>query len=341
MKQKSISLTLLKKYLASRLFDRPIYSNFMVSGNCNLRCKMCNYWKDNREELGTDEAVEVIDKLDEVGVGFINFTGGEPMLRDDLPELISYASNKGIFTSIISNGTLSNEKYKRVIEAGVKRIGISLDTMDEEKFDSISGVEGTWKKVIETLKFLSDYTDKIVVDINAVLSSETIGDFEDLIQFGKKIGADVDFTVINTGNEENTVASETDMLSEDHTEEEIRNFFENLKEKHDIFFPESYLDFCSSAFMGDNNWDCKGKAFMSVMSDGKVGICQEEVLEGLNILHDDFVDRFLSMDGKREELAESCDGCSYDCYWKVQKICSSTPFTIKFLSRRAKELALK
>ncbi len=96
---------------------------------CNLRCKHCyaTAGKPLKDELTTEEALEVIDRLDRLGVTIIAFSGGEPLVRRDIFELTSHAAEKGIYVAIATNGTLITEEMARkMVDNGVKYVQISL-----------------------------------------------------------------------------------------------------------------------------------------------------------------------------------------------------------------------
>jgi len=123
-----------------------------MTRRCNLRCIHC--YASARDgspsgELSTREAKGMIDDLARFGVPVLLFSGGEPLLRDDLVELVTYASRRQIRTVISTNGTLiSSEVAKKLAEAGLAYAGISLDGLEETN-DRLRGVQGAFK---ETLK---------------------------------------------------------------------------------------------------------------------------------------------------------------------------------------------
>jgi len=101
-----------------------------VTYACNLQCKHCyaTAGKPLPDELTTEEALDAIDKFNKLGVTIISFSGGEPLVRKDILELTRYASEKGIYVAIATNGTLITEKKaKEMRKSGVSYLQISLD----------------------------------------------------------------------------------------------------------------------------------------------------------------------------------------------------------------------
>ena len=125
---------------------------------CNLRCVHCYASADvsTRDELTTEECRDVIDDLAGMKVPLILFSGGEPLLRKDLFELVSYAREKGLRFALSTNGTLITPKVaERLRDAGFEYVGVSLDGMPETN-DRFRGVEGAFKRAFEGLMNAKD-----------------------------------------------------------------------------------------------------------------------------------------------------------------------------------------
>lgn len=131
---------------------------------CNLKCIHCYaHAKDIPfdNELTTEEGKRLIDDLAGFGVPVILFSGGEPMLRKDLPELAGYAVNRGIRAVISTNGTLiTAEKAKTLKDIGLSYVGVSLDGM-EEIHDRFRGVKGAFRQAMEGIRNCQDAGIKV------------------------------------------------------------------------------------------------------------------------------------------------------------------------------------
>jgi len=126
-----------------------------ITRQCNLKCVHCyahakNVPQDN--ELSTDEGKRLIDDLAQFGVPVILFSGGEPLVRNDLHELASYAVKKGMRAVISTNGTLISKNIARTLkDVGLSYVGISLDGMEKIN-DRFRGVKGAFKAALEGIK---------------------------------------------------------------------------------------------------------------------------------------------------------------------------------------------
>lgn len=126
-----------------------------VTKRCNLKCIHCYaHAKDVafKNELSFQEGKNLIDDLARFGVPVLLFSGGEPLMREDLPELAAYSVKKGIRAVISTNGTLISHQTARTLkDIGLSYVGISLDGMEEIN-DRFRGVKGAFQAAIEGIE---------------------------------------------------------------------------------------------------------------------------------------------------------------------------------------------
>ena len=135
-----------------------------ITRRCNLKCVHCYaHAKDIPfdNELTTDQGKELIDDLAAFGSPVMLFSGGEPLVRKDLPQLAAYAVEKGMRAVISTNGTLITPKMARTLkEIGLSYVGISLDGMKEIN-DRFRGVSGAFRSALEGIKNSQDAGIKV------------------------------------------------------------------------------------------------------------------------------------------------------------------------------------
>ena len=126
--------------------------SWMTTNKCNLTCKHC--YQDAcpdacANELTTGEARTLIDQIAAAGFKIMIFSGGEPLMRPDIYDLVAYAASKGLRPVFGTNGTLiTPEVAGRLKECGACAMGISLDSLDRAKHDSFRGLEGAWDATV-------------------------------------------------------------------------------------------------------------------------------------------------------------------------------------------------
>ncbi|WP_232294427.1 radical SAM protein [Syntrophaceticus schinkii] len=115
---------------------------------CNLKCPHCyrDAGREAPEELSTTEGYRLLEEVKKAGFKIIVFSGGEPILRPDLCDLIARAKSLGLRPVLGTNGTLlTKEKVQQFKEAGAAAVGISVDSIEPEKHDRFRGVMGAWE----------------------------------------------------------------------------------------------------------------------------------------------------------------------------------------------------
>jgi Fe-coproporphyrin III synthase len=126
-----------------------------VTRRCNLKCIHCYAHAKNtafENELTTEQGKRLIDDLADFGSPVMLFSGGEPLVRKDLPQLAAYAVEKGMRAVISTNGTLiTPEMARNLKEIGLSYVGISLDGMEEIN-DRFRGVNGAFRSALEGIK---------------------------------------------------------------------------------------------------------------------------------------------------------------------------------------------
>jgi len=126
-----------------------------VGRRCNLRCIHCYSQSHDREysgELSHDEGLKLIDDLASFGAPVLLFSGGEPLMRPDIFELIGYARERGMRAVLSTNGTLiSPEVASRLKELGLSYVGVSLDGLKETN-DRFRGVTGAFDAALEGIR---------------------------------------------------------------------------------------------------------------------------------------------------------------------------------------------
>jgi len=170
----------------------PFMVSYSITTKCNLKCKHCYSESVDQaapDELSTEEAFCLVDDLSTWGIGLLIIDGGEPMCRDDMLDVVKYASSKGIRTTIGSNGTLIDDKMaKKMLDAGVMSVAISVDGVDAQTHDSFRGISGAFEQALKGVEACKDA--QIPFQFNIVIRKETLSQLEDLLRLAVGYGAD-------------------------------------------------------------------------------------------------------------------------------------------------------
>jgi radical SAM protein len=205
----------------------PFTLAWEVTRACALSCLHCRAVaqpKPDPRELKTDEAMKVIDQIREVGNPILVVTGGDPLMRRDVFDLLSYAVSKGLRTSLTPSATaLANPKnLARVRDTGVLRLAVSLDGPTAEVHDAFRGFRGTFDRTMGIMRDAREVG--LALQINTTVSRYNLPVLEKMVDIVADSGA-VQWSVfflVPTGR-----GKQNDMISaEDH--EKVFNWLYDL-----------------------------------------------------------------------------------------------------------------
>jgi 12,18-didecarboxysiroheme deacetylase len=167
--------------------DRKPVVVWNCTRRCNLSCVHC--YARSRDlhysgELSTDEGKALIDDLAAFGAPVILFSGGEPLTREDLPELAAYAVEKGMRAVISTNGTLiDREKAKTLREIGLSYVGVSLDGLEDTN-DSFRGLKGAFSLALQGIRNCRD--EGIKTGLRFTINKRNAGEISALFDLMEK-----------------------------------------------------------------------------------------------------------------------------------------------------------
>ncbi len=225
-------LRVLKASIMTRIFRHtfPVAMTFAVTYKCQCNCKHCSagrHLRNDLRELSTKEAKAMIDQSQNLGVALIAFTGGEPLLRDDIYELISYVDKRKAMPILFTNGLLlSEENIDKLVDAGLYSLFVSIDSPIPEEHDQLRGMTGLFESAIQGIKRMQSKGGFVGISSYATRSATQKGMYKKLYSLARELGVEnlILFDGVPTGN---TLNDTSEMLTPDQ-HEEIRKFSSNV-----------------------------------------------------------------------------------------------------------------
>ena len=186
------ALNLCKARLLSKKI--PLFVGWALTNRCNYKCKYCARWNTPSEELTTQEILYAIGELAEMGVYRINFTGGEPLIRQDLGSIVRTAKTKGIRVDISTNGSLVSQMMDAI--KGIDCLRISYDG-PQEVHDG-QRIKGSHLDAVEAVK--SAKRNNLSVSLHTVLTNNNLNCAPHILEFAKESSVPVHFAVVGSIN---------------------------------------------------------------------------------------------------------------------------------------------
>ncbi len=167
----------------------PYRMDLALTYRCNNDCAHCyNARERDFGELPTSEWKRILDRIWELGIPHVVFTGGEPTLRQDLPELIAYAERNGQITGLNTNGRrLSDRRFvASLVEAGLDHVQITLESHDAQVHDRMVGLNGAWKQTVAGVRNALD--TPLFVMTNTTMLQENSSTIPETLDFLAETG---------------------------------------------------------------------------------------------------------------------------------------------------------
>ncbi len=169
---------------------RPSLVSWNLTRLCNLRCPHCylSAGKKTEAELGTEECLGLVSEMRALGTEMVILTGGEPLLRRDIYDLATASAESGMWVVMGTNGVLLDDRVaRRMVDCGVKGVGISIDSIDPEKHNSFRGGPNSWEYSVRALEVAKANGLEVLVQTTVMdMNREEI---PQLIDFARDKGA--------------------------------------------------------------------------------------------------------------------------------------------------------
>jgi len=163
-----------------------------ISYICNLACPTCFRWtsKPDEHELNAEQWKEVIAKLKTwLGTFNLTFTGGEPFLREDLLDIIKFASGNGIITNVVSNGSLIDKALARkIVASGLDGLCLSLNSLKRHIHNETRGTNGSFDEVMTAIENMKEVREGMRLSLSTTAVRENIGELAEMVAFAKSAG---------------------------------------------------------------------------------------------------------------------------------------------------------
>ena len=174
--------------------ESPYLVALNLTRRCNLKCAHCYLDAGTRldgdaAEMTTDEVQDLLDDIAALGDGaMVVLTGGEPLLRRDINKLARHATECGLMVVVGTNGILLNDdRVARLVDAGVKGVGISLDSLQPDYHDGFRGAPGSWRKTMAGIDACR--RAGLALQLHFSVTDDNAGELDDMIGFARSVDA--------------------------------------------------------------------------------------------------------------------------------------------------------
>jgi MoaA/NifB/PqqE/SkfB family radical SAM enzyme len=288
----------------------PLVANYYLTYRCNARCHFCNIWAlEPPAEADLAMIEQNLKDLRRLGVKYVDFTGGEPLLRTDVSEIYQMAKKLGFYTSMTTNTILYQQKAKSM-QGLVDFLNFSLDGGDAETHDQSRGVR-IFDTLVKSVELAHSLGENPV--LNHTVTAQNYGRIDELGELGQKLGARVWLNPAFTAYEHYNA-------KKNPTTEMIEAIERSASKYNCIGYNRAALAFIADGGNDTNNPRCKAvDAVIAISPDDKLLLpCYHFAQDGVAIegkLYDLYresekVESYRQSQGK----LSVCEGCTVWCY---------------------------
>lgn len=312
--------------VSNLLRGKLTYVHAGVTHRCNLRCPMCGVYKRAGElpEAPPERWREIARVLADLGATTISLGGGEPYVRQDLPEIVAAFADHGFRVRTLTNGVAVDEAtLRRCVGAGLGDMSFSLDSLRPEVQAQFDGQPGGLEKRLANLAMIARVLPaRVPLLINTVVTPHNLDDLPRLSQFAFDLGHQISFIPVHLADEPGDAffGDERSLEFSADLHRRLRELIGRLvadKRAHGhIVNSRAFLNRIPDYLIENRaNWRClAGRTYLSLRPDGKASICHHYETSGAIEVED--IAREWTDETVRAQRA-ACPGCLRPCWTEV------------------------
>jgi MoaA/NifB/PqqE/SkfB family radical SAM enzyme len=179
---------------------KPVFLSYNITNRCNQRCRMCNVWRLEAQELTLIEIRRILAEAKECGIRIIELTGGETFLRKDFFEICSILDEYGLLYTTTTNGTLIDDAHVERLRTadGLLQIAVSVDSLDRDLYARLRGQDHL-PRVLENLERLAKARLPVPVKVNFTLSRHNYQEAFRMLDYVQSLGLFMSLFPVNQG----------------------------------------------------------------------------------------------------------------------------------------------
>ncbi len=243
-----------------------------ITARCNLKCRHCLYYTDDKpicKDLTLSQIRRIVDKISEDGrIKEIWLSGGEPMVRKDIFDIINYISSRGLTPSLSSNGTLIRKREaEKLYSSGIRYVHISIDGSEAATHDILRGVTGAFERTMHSAKVLRE--SGIMVGSSFMVTQDSIDQIEKMTEMAAKMDlSTLSFYLVEPLGR----AAEQNFGNRTELKNRLYELSKSLQSEYKdrawrLEFPRLFEE------KADVLEGCRGDRFLTITAAGELGVC--------------------------------------------------------------------
>lgn len=290
-----------------------------INARCNLSCRFCEYWRRPGKEMSTPAILRMLDEAHSFGIGVYNAWTAEPLLREDLPEILRHAKSLGMVTSLITNGLLLRRRAG--VLDNLDLLSVSVDGI--KSYKELRGID--LQAVLEGIRAAQQAGHETLM--NCVISGKNVGELEDLVHLAESLGCWISFEPMHESfGIEETVWSSLRIRDIPAYERALSRLIELKRNGAPIINSLTYLKMIKDL---EPRFNCHaGDIILHVAADGTVENCRVHE-QPLGNVSQGLAEVWQSSQERRKETVRSCQKCLFFGYVENSLLYEFVPEVIR------------
>jgi MoaA/NifB/PqqE/SkfB family radical SAM enzyme len=287
-----------------RVRRRPFVLSHGINARCNLSCSFCEYWRRPGKEMSTQEIFRMLEEARSFGIGVYNAWTVEPLLRPDLPDILSHAKSLGLITSLITNGRLLASRAKDLSD--LDYLSVSMDGI--KSYRELRGID--LQEILEGIKAAKVAGHEVLM--NCVISAKNMDELEDLVHLAESLDTRISFEPLHESSGIDETVWETIGIRDLSRYEKARERLIELKrEGAPIINSRTYLGMIKTL---NPRFKCHASDIvLHIASDGTIQNCRVHQ-EPLGNVSEGIARVWKNSQKRRKETVQRCRGCLFFGY---------------------------
>jgi len=287
-----------------RIKKRPYVLSHGINARCNLSCRFCEYWRRQGPEMSTPQILRMLDEARDFGIGVYNAWTVEPLLRDDLPEILRHAKFLGLTTSLITNGLLLQKRVKDLTDLDL--LSVSVDGI--KSYKELRGID--LKPILDGIRKARNAGHEVLM--NCVISGRNLSELEDLVHLAESLGCRISFEPMHESpGIDDRIWKSIAIKDVSAYEMAVERLIELKKNGETIINSLTYLEIIKNL---EPRFNCHAAdIILHVASDGTIGTCRVHQ-EALGNVTDGLARTWEASKQRKKKIVEECDKCLFFGY---------------------------
>lgn len=260
---------------AMNIISAPLRVHLTVTQECQLRCRHCSQKSRDAapNELTLEELEKLFDDLATTGVCEVTIAGGEPFMRPDIVQIITYARQKGLNVNLSTTGLfVSRVAAKKLAEVGLKSIRVSFDGSTEKSYDYFRGKKGAYRRAMRGIKALREIFDKTPITIHSTIMKQNMNELLTLARLVQKLKCDV--WSVDYVKPQGYAAQDTRMLLSKEESETVFKALSRIADNSSVKVEMAHFPYRTQRKVIYRGFGCVGaNLYCYISSQGNVAPC--------------------------------------------------------------------